>query len=110
MISLVQQAESEVMAGADRLSALLRWVALAVGMLAAVSRGQRMLVALAYFTMLFAVAILGLVRNAELTFGQLVTFWAVTNAPASLLLLSIAAYQIARLDQIQDDELAEAPG
>jgi hypothetical protein len=62
--------------------------ALAVGMLAAVSRGQRMLVALAYFTMLFAVAILGLVRNAELTFGQLVTFWAVTNAPASLLLLA----------------------
>ena len=62
--------------------------ALAVGMLAAVSRGQRMLVALAYFAMLFAVAILGLVRNDELTVGQLVTFWAVTNAPASLLLLA----------------------
>ena len=62
--------------------------ALAVAMLAAVSRGQRMLVALAYFTMLFAVAILGLVRNPELTFGQLVTLWAVTNALASLLLLA----------------------
>jgi hypothetical protein len=62
--------------------------ALAVGMLTAVSRGQRMLVALAYFTMLFAVAIFGLVRNDELTVGQLVTFWAVTNAPASLLLLA----------------------
>jgi len=32
---LVQQARSEVMAGADRLAALLRWVALAVGVLGA---------------------------------------------------------------------------
>ncbi len=62
--------------------------ALAVGMIAAVSRGQRVGVALAYFAMLFAVAIYGLLRNAELSFGQLVSFWLFTNAPATLLLLA----------------------
>jgi len=62
--------------------------ALAVGMLAAVSRGQRMLVGLAYFGMLFAVAIFGLARNAELTPNELVVFWLLTNAPATLLLLA----------------------
>jgi hypothetical protein len=62
--------------------------ALAVGMIAAVSRGQRLLVAAAYFAMLFAVAIYGLVHNAELSLGQLVFFWMYTNAPASLLLLA----------------------
>src|SRR5688500_999722 len=40
--------------------------ALAVCMLAAVSRGQRMRRALASFTMLIAVAVFGLLRNAEL--------------------------------------------
>lgn len=62
--------------------------ALAVGMLAAVSRGQRVLVAVAYFAMLFAVAIYGLMRNAELSPDQLVFFWIYTNAPATLLLLA----------------------
>ena len=62
--------------------------ALAVGMLAAVSRGQRLLVALAYFGMLFAVAIYGLMRNAELSPAQLVSFWMYTNAPATVLLLA----------------------
>ncbi|MGZ8264040.1 MAG: hypothetical protein ACXW2I_07515 [Burkholderiales bacterium] len=62
--------------------------ALAVGMLAAVSRGQRIAVAVAYFSMLFAVAIYGLLRNQELTAGQLATFWLFTNAPATLLLLA----------------------
>lgn len=62
--------------------------ALAVGMLAAVSRGQRALVILAYFAMLFAVAILGLVRNAELRPAQLITFWLLTNGPATVLLLA----------------------
>src|SRR5687768_10450337 len=45
--------------------------ALAVGMIAAISLGQRIAVGAAYFAMLFAVALYGLVRNAELTFGQL---------------------------------------
>jgi hypothetical protein len=62
--------------------------ALAVGMLAAVSRGQRALVLLAYFAMLFAVAIYGLLRNAELNPAQLVYFWMFTNAPATVLLLA----------------------
>ena len=62
--------------------------ALAVGMLAAVSRGQRALVILAYFSMLFAIAIYGLLRNAELSPGQLAMFWLYTNAPATVLLLA----------------------
>jgi hypothetical protein len=62
--------------------------ALAVGMLAAVSRGQRLLVALAYFGMLFAVAIYGLMRNGELSVAQLASFWMLTNAPATVLLLA----------------------
>lgn len=62
--------------------------ALAVGMLAAVSRGQRLLVGLAYFAMLFAVALYGLARNAELTVSQLAFFWLYTNAPATVLLLA----------------------
>ena len=62
--------------------------ALAVGMIAAISRGQRALVAAAYFAMLFAVAIYGLLRNAELSPTQLIFFWLFTNAPASLLLLA----------------------
>src|SRR4029453_13383438 len=62
--------------------------ALAVGMLAAVSRGQRALVLLAYFAMLFAVAIYCLLRNAELNPAQLVYFWMFTNAPATVVLLA----------------------
>ena len=62
--------------------------ALAVGMLVAVSRGQRLLVALAYFAMLFAVALYGLFRSSELTLGQVAWFWLFTNAPATLLLLA----------------------
>jgi hypothetical protein len=62
--------------------------ALAVGMLTAVSRGQRALVGVAYFAMLFAVALYGVARNEELTVGQLATFWLLTNAPATLLLIA----------------------
>jgi hypothetical protein len=70
------------------LSCYLWPTALAVGMLAAVSRGQRLLVALAYFAMLFAVALYGVFRSAELTLGQVAWFWLFTNAPATLLLLA----------------------
>jgi hypothetical protein len=62
--------------------------ALAVGMLTAVSRGQRALVGVAYFAMLFAVALYGLAHNEALTIGQLATFWLLTNAPATLLLIA----------------------
>lgn len=62
--------------------------ALGIGLLVAISRRQRLAVAGAYFAMLFAVAIYGLARNAELSFGQLATFWLLTNAPATVLLLA----------------------
>ncbi len=62
--------------------------ALAVGLLVAVNRAQRLAVAAAYFAMLLAVVSYGLARNAELTVGQLATFWLITNAPATVLLLA----------------------
>ncbi len=62
--------------------------ALGVGLLVAIDRKQRLAVAGAYFGMLFAVAIYGLLRNASLSFGELVYFWMVTNAPATVLLLA----------------------
>jgi hypothetical protein len=70
------------------LSCYLWPTALAVGMLAAVSRGQRLFVALAYFAMLFAVALYGVFRSSELSLGQVAWFWLFTNAPATLLLLA----------------------
>ena len=62
--------------------------ALALGMIGAVSRGQRVLVGVAYFTMLFAVAIYGLARNEEVSPASLVFFWLFTNLPATVLLLA----------------------
>lgn len=63
-------------------------IALAVGLVAAVDLRQRLLVALGYFAIVLAVAIHGLLRNAGLDFGQLATFWLLTNAPATVLLLA----------------------
>jgi len=62
--------------------------ALAAGMLIAVSRGQRALVSIAYFSMLFAVALYGVFERSQVTVGDLATFWLLTNAPATLLLLA----------------------
>lgn len=62
--------------------------ALAVGMLAAVDLRQRLAVGLAYFGMLFAVAIYALARNPELSAAQVAFFWMFTNAPATILLLA----------------------
>lgn len=62
--------------------------ALAIGLVVAVDRRQRLLVALAYFAIVLAVALYGLLRNAELSVGQVVTFWLLTNAPATVLLLA----------------------
>jgi hypothetical protein len=62
--------------------------ALAVGMIAAVSLRQRLAVGLAYFAMLFAVAIYAIARNLELSASQVAFFWAFTNAPATILLLA----------------------
>ena len=62
--------------------------ALAVGMIAAVNARQRLAVGLAYFGMLFAVAIYAIARNPELSASQVAFFWMFTNAPATLLLLA----------------------
>jgi hypothetical protein len=63
-------------------------IALTVGMLAAVNRGQQVAIGVVYFAILAGAGIFGLVRNAELTVGQLVLFWLITEAPATLLLLA----------------------
>ncbi|PLX73220.1 MAG: hypothetical protein C0607_14205 [Azoarcus sp.] len=62
--------------------------ALAIGLLVAVNLKQRLIVACAYFVMLFAVAIYGLLRNDALSVGQVASFWMLTNAPATILLLA----------------------
>lgn len=61
---------------------------LAVGLLAAVTRRQRAMLAALYFALVCALAVVGLARNGELTAGQLAGFWLLTNAPATLLLLA----------------------
>ncbi len=62
--------------------------ALAAGMIAAVNWRQRLAVGLAYFGMLFAVAIYAIVHNPELSASQVAYFWMFTNAPATILLLA----------------------
>ena len=59
---------------------------IAIGIAASVSRGQRIAVAGGYFAVLALVAGYALVRNAEVTAGQLVYFWLYVNAAPSLLL------------------------
>jgi len=62
--------------------------ALAIGLLVAVNLKQRLVVACSYLVMLFAVALYGLLRNDALSVGQIATFWMLTNAPATALLLA----------------------
>ena len=62
--------------------------ALGIGLLVAVNLRQRLLVACTYFIMLFAVALYAVLRNDALSFGQVATFWMLTNAPATALLLA----------------------
>jgi hypothetical protein len=61
---------------------------LAVAMIAAVSRSQRIAVTAAYFGLLFVAGTYALARNADLTFAQLAFFWVFANLPATLLLLA----------------------
>jgi hypothetical protein len=63
-------------------------IALTVGMVAAVNRGQQIIVGLVYFALLSAAGIFALVRNDALTVGQLAIFWLITEAPGTLLLLA----------------------
>jgi len=62
--------------------------ALAVGLLAATTTRQRLAVGLAYLAMLFAFSGWGLARNPTLSALELAQFWAITNLPATLLLLA----------------------
>jgi hypothetical protein len=57
-------------------------------MLVAVTWRQRLLVAAAYFSMLFAVAAFGFLVGSTVSGGDLARFWLVTNAPATVLLLA----------------------
>ncbi|MBN8442120.1 MAG: hypothetical protein J0M28_10540 [Thauera sp.] len=61
---------------------------LAVGLIAAVTRRQRLQLGGLYFSLLLALAVAGVARNAELSLGQLAGFWLLTNAPATVLLLA----------------------
>jgi hypothetical protein len=70
------------------LSCYLWPAALAAGMLAAITWRQRLLVAAAYFSMLFAVAAFGFSVGSTVSGGDLARFWLVTNAPATVLLLA----------------------
>lgn len=62
--------------------------ALTLGLLAATTTGQRLAVGLAYLAMLFAFAGWALVRNPALGALDIAAFWAITNLPATLLLLA----------------------
>lgn len=62
--------------------------ALTVGLVVATTTRQRVAVGLAYLLMLFAFAGWGLVRNPSLSALDVARFWAITNLPATLLLLA----------------------
>ena len=62
--------------------------ALTVGLVVATTTRQRVAVGLAYLLMLFAFAGWGLVRNPSLSALDIARFWAITNLPATVLLLA----------------------
>lgn len=62
--------------------------ALTVGLVVATTTRQRVAVGLAYLAMLFAFAGWGLVRNPSLSALDIARFWAITNLPATVLLLA----------------------
>ncbi|MGD9869707.1 MAG: hypothetical protein AB7S63_01505 [Thauera sp.] len=62
--------------------------ALTVGLVVATTTRQRVAVGLAYALMLFAFAGWGLVRNPSLSALDIARFWAITNLPATVLLLA----------------------
>ncbi len=62
--------------------------ALTVGLVVATTSRQRVAVGLAYALMLFAFAGWGLVRNPSLSALDIARFWAITNLPATVLLLA----------------------
>lgn len=71
------------------LTACYAWpTALALGLLMAIDRGEWFAIAGAYFAALIAIGIYGLVRNPELTVGQLAFFWVFANGAETVLLLA----------------------
>lgn len=62
--------------------------ALTVGLVVATTTRQRLAVGVAYLLMLFAFAGWGLVRNPSLSALDIARFWAITNLPATVLLLA----------------------
>lgn len=62
--------------------------ALTVGLVVATTTRQRLTVGLVYLLMLFAFAGWGLVRNPSLSALDIARFWAITNLPATVLLLA----------------------
>lgn len=68
--------------------------ALSVGLVVATTTRQRMVVGLAYLLMLFAAAGWGLARNPGLSAVDIARFWAITNLPATVLLLAFVHRRI----------------
>lgn len=62
--------------------------ALTIGLVVATTTRQRLAVGVAYLAMLFAFSGWGLVRNPELSALDIARFWAITNLPATVLLLA----------------------
>ena len=61
---------------------------LALGLVAATSRGAWLAILGAYFALLAAIGAYALARNAELTVGQIATFWLIANGAETVLLLA----------------------
>lgn len=68
--------------------------ALSVGLVVATTTRQRLVVGLAYLLMLFASAGWGLARNPGLSAVDIARFWAITNLPATVLLLAFVHRRI----------------
>jgi hypothetical protein len=67
---------------------------LATNLVAATGRGTRGRIALAYGAVYAAVAAAALAHSPELSFGQVLTHWLVTNAPPTVLLYAFLARRI----------------
>jgi hypothetical protein len=63
-------------------------IVLALSLVAATSRRDRLLIGGVYYAILAAVGLWALIRNPELRVGQIVLFWLLENGPATLLLLT----------------------
>lgn len=67
---------------------------LTVNLVASTDRGTRWRVALAYFAVYVPIAAVALARSPDLTVGQVVQHWLVTNAPPTVLLYAFLARRV----------------